>query len=95
MAETLSLEGGFDIKVSVALARPHEAGRAFANLVDEQQVDVLFGMAEGFAEHDQPSMQLAYMAAALDRQPEQVQFAVRAFLRNLLAYLDTASGGPA
>ena len=93
MAETLSLEGGFDIKVSVALARPHEAGRAFAHLTDEEQVDVLFGMAEGLACLDDPNMQLAYMGRALNRQPAGVQHSVRVFLRGLACQLDAAVGG--
>lgn len=88
MAERLELDFGFDITVDVTLARPHAAGRAFAHLTDEEQVDVLFGMAEGFAGLDWPNAQFAYMEAALDRQPEQVQFAVRVFLRNLAFQLD-------
>ena len=93
MSDTFHLEGGFDLVASVKLTRPHEAGRAFAELTDRDQIDVLFGAAEGFAEHENPSMQYAYMEAELARQPTQVQFAVRAFLRNLTLYLDDAGNG--
>ncbi len=87
MAATLNIDG-FDVKVEITLARPHAAGRAFAKLTNEQQIDVLFGAAEGFAEHETPSMQYAHMEDALNRQPFAVRQSIRAFLRNLTIYLD-------
>jgi hypothetical protein len=91
--ETFPLASGFDLVASVKLARPHEAGRAFAALTDRDQVDVLFGAAEAFAGHEYPSMQYAYMEKEFRRQPRQVQQAIRAFLRNLTIYLDDPEGG--